>query len=306
MPSWRGGRSCSASVSSVFGSSMKSPAPPAPGPWSPTQTTTIRPRLSKVTDAQSAAWKADTRLTPLPSGPGPVLVSVWNASTCSSERSFGAMNGWRGGWRANTGCWVAAWPTKAGESFASGPWGIGLAAAAAASRQPAAHSPQIRRFMRPHDAVLGRLGLQLGVARDQIGVATAARQQLVVRAALDDPAVVEHHDLVGVPDRRQAVGDRDRGPALRQPVERRLHVALGLGVERAGGLVEDQHRRVAQDRARDRDALLLAAGEAVAALADDRVVALGQRRVQVVDARGAGGVLDLLVGRAGAREAQVV
>ena len=48
---------------------------------------------------------------------------------------------------------------------------------------------------------------------------------------------------------------------------------LGLRVERAGRLVEHQHRRVAQDRAGDRDALLLAAGEAVAALADDRVVA---------------------------------
>ena len=82
-------------------------------------------------------------------------------------------------------------------------------------------------------------------------------------------------------------------------VERLLHGALGLGVQRAGGLVEHQHRRVAQDRARDRDALLLAAGEAVAALADERVVAVGQRRDQVVDLRGARGVLDLLVGRVG-------
>ena len=62
-----------------------------------------------------------------------------------------------------------------------------------------------------------------------------------------------------------------------RPVERLLDGALGLHVERAGGLVEDEHGRVAQDRARDRDALLLAAGEAVAALADDGVVAVGQR-----------------------------
>ena len=48
-------------------------------------------------------------------------------------------------------------------------------------------------------------------------------------------------------------------------------------VERARRLVEHQHRRVAQDGARDRDPLLLAAGEAEAALADDGVVAVGQR-----------------------------
>ena len=63
-------------------------------------------------------------------------------------------------------------------------------------------------------------------------------------------------------------------------VERLLHEPLGLRVERRGRLVEHEDRRVAQDRARDREPLLLAAREAVAALADDRVVALRQRRDQ--------------------------
>ena len=79
-------------------------------------------------------------------------------------------------------------------------------------------------------------------------------------------------------DRREAMRDRDRRPPRGEAVERLLHLPLGPGVERARRLVEHQDRRVAQDRARDRDALLLAAREAVAALADDGVVALGQRR----------------------------
>ena len=127
-----------------------------------------------------------------------------------------------------------------------------------------------------------------------------------MRPALDDPAVVEHDDLVGVADRREPVRDRDRRAALGEPVERLLDGALGLRVEGARRLVEHEHGRVAQDRARDRDALLLAAGEAVAALADDRVVAVGQAGDQVVDARGAGRLLDLLVGRVGPGEAQVL
>ncbi len=81
---------------------------------------------------------------------------------------------------------------------------------------------------------------------------------------------------------------------------------LGLGVERGGGLVEDEDGRVAQDRPRDRDPLALAAREAVAALADDRVVTLGKIRDQLVDLRGACGLLDLLVGRVRMGEAEVV
>ena len=127
----------------------------------------------------------------------------------------------------------------------------------------------------------------------------AALEQLLVGAALDDPALVEHDDLVGVAHGREPVGDRDRRAPLGQPLELGLDGRLGLRVERARRLVEDQHRRVAQDRPRDRHPLLLAAREAVAALADDRVVAVGQRRDQVVDPRRPRRVLDLLVGRVG-------
>ena len=118
--------------------------------------------------------------------------------------------------------------------------------------------------------------------------------------------VVEDDDLIGVANRRQAVRDRDRRAPLGQPFELGLDRRLGLGVERACGLVEHQHRRVAQDRAGDRHPLLLAAREAVAALADDRVVAVRERGDQVVDSGGPGGVLDLLVGGVRAGEAQVL
>ena len=68
---------------------------------------------------------------------------------------------------------------------------------------------------------------------------------------------------------------------------------LGVGVERAGGLVEDEDGRVLEQRARDREALALAAGERGAALADDGVVAVGQAADEVVRVGGSGGRLDL-------------
>ena len=85
------------------------------------------------------------------------------------------------------------------------------------------------------------------------------------------------HDAVGVFDGRQAVRDDQRGAALHQPVQRLLHRALGFAVQRRGGLVEDQDRRVLVDRARDRQALALAARQLAAVVADERVQALRQR-----------------------------
>ena len=93
--------------------------------------------------------------------------------------------------------------------------------------------------------------------------------------------------------------DRDGRAPARELVQRLLHRTLGLGVQRRGRLVEDQHGRVPQHRARDRYPLLLAAGEAVATLADGGVIALGQGGDELVDLSRPRGVLDLLVGGVG-------
>jgi hypothetical protein len=73
------------------------------------------------------------------------------------------------------------------------------------------------------------------------------------------------------------MSDDDRRPTRSGLIQRILDNPLRLRVERAGGLVEEQNGRVGDDRARDGDALLLAAGEQEPALADGRVVALGER-----------------------------
>ena len=84
-------------------------------------------------------------------------------------------------------------------------------------------------------------------------------------------------------------------------LERALDRGLGLVVDGRGGLVEHQDRRVAQDRPGDRQPLALPARELLAPLADDRVVALGERRDEVVRLGEAGGLLDRLGRRASGR-----
>ena len=70
------------------------------------------------------------------------------------------------------------------------------------------------------------------------------------------------------------MGDDQRRAVLHDVFKRRLHEHFVFRVERRGRFIEQQHRRVLQDRARDRKALALAARQGHAALADRRVVAL--------------------------------
>ena len=103
-----------------------------------------------------------------------------------------------------------------------------------------------------------------------------------MRALLDDLAAVEHQDPVEAAHRRQPVRDHDRGPALHQPLHRLLDQRLRFRIEARGRLVQDQYRRIGEERARQRHALPLAARELDAALADQRAVALGQAQDEVV------------------------
>ena len=79
-----------------------------------------------------------------------------------------------------------------------------------------------------------------------------------MRALLDDLAVLQHDDQVGVADRGEAVCDHERGAAGEERAQRALDLPLGADVDRRGRLVEDQDPRVGEQRARERDELALA------------------------------------------------
>ena len=155
-------------------------------------------------------------------------------------------------------------------------------------------------------ASVARAGSDRNCSRYSRAYRPPRARQLGVRAAFDDPAALVDEDPVGAQDRRQAVGDRDRRAALHESLEGGLDEPLGDGVERRGRLVEDEDPRILEQHPGDGDALLLAARQLVAALADDRVVALGQ-----LGDRGRGWPrrarrrLELRVGRFGLRVEQV-
>ena len=127
-----------------------------------------------------------------------------------------------------------------------------------------------------------------------------------MRALLGDAAVLEHDDAPGLADRREAVRDHDRRAPGEQAAQALLDARLGVQVDVRGGLVEHEDARVGDQRAREGDQLALAGRQLRAALADFGVIAAGQLGDELLGADGRGGGADLLGGRVGAPEGDVL
>src|SRR5258708_22016805 len=90
--------------------------------------------------------------------------------------------------------------------------------------------------------------------------------EIGVFSGFGDAARVQNDDAVGPLDGRQAVRDHQRRAAAHERFQRRLHMALRFAVEGGGRLVEDEHRRILEERARDGEPLPLSARKAHAVL----------------------------------------
>src|SRR5215468_1504340 len=104
-----------------------------------------------------------------------------------------------------------------------------------------------------------------------------------MRAALHDPALAQHYDLVAIADRGEPVCNDDAGAAA--PPQAVIDRLFDRGIERRCGLVQDQHGRVADESARDLDALTLAAAEIPAVLRHDAIMIAGADRDLLMDHR---------------------
>ena len=93
----------------------------------------------------------------------------------------------------------------------------------------------------------------------------------------DDPPTIHDQDAVGRQHRGEPMGDDECGAALHHVVERFLHQHFILGVQRGGGLVKQQDRRILENGAGDGETLALAAREGDAALAELCVQTFRQR-----------------------------
>ena len=93
---------------------------------------------------------------------------------------------------------------------------------------------------------------------------------------LDETAALEHDDEICVANRAQTVCDNERGAAFEEAVDVAFDDRLGLRVESARRLVEEQHRRLAVEGTGDRQALRLTSRQGQAAVTDRGVVSKGE------------------------------
>ncbi len=93
-----------------------------------------------------------------------------------------------------------------------------------------------------------------------------AADQLFMTADINDLPLDHDHDAVGFQHRGQPMGNNNHRAAFLQIRKRLLHQAFAFRIEGAGRLVEQQDRRILEDRTGNGDALLLSAGKARAPL----------------------------------------
>ena len=110
----------------------------------------------------------------------------------------------------------------------------------------------------------------------QIGRQVALGQQSGVAVPLYNPALIQNKNLVSTRNCAQPLGDHQHRVVALKALDRLLHQPLALGIQGIGSLIENQHLWIAQDCARQAQALPLAATEPVAPLAHQGVVALRQ------------------------------
>ncbi len=162
----------------------------------------------------------------------------------------------------------------------------------------AAHRPSTSR------AASDRLGAYSAPSSVRFAEQRAPLAELAGGAAVEDPAILQHDDRIGERQGRRAVRDEERGAVADRLVERFDEAQLRRGVNGGGSRRRGRDARVGKQRASDREALALAAGEREAALTDPRVVARRHADDRLVDLRPPGSLLDQLLGsiRPGVRD----
>ena len=105
-----------------------------------------------------------------------------------------------------------------------------------------------------------------------------------MRSRFGHPALIEHYDAIGRADGVEPVRNDECAAADQESLQGGPDLRLALRVEVRRGFVEDHQRRVQEEGARQGDPLRLPPAEPRAPLADDGLIALGQRADEVIGA----------------------
>ena len=155
-----------------------------------------------------------------------------------------------GGWKAMCGSWSMARPSRSHR--------IRWELTRGSSRSTAPRAAEGQQGATPCSQTSGSVDRSVCACRSSTNRPCRASSSSQV-PDLRDPPIVQHVNMVRVPDCGQPVGD-DHGRDLAiQRTHRLQDLTLVDGIKRAGGLVEHQNVLIRQQCARERQSLALSA-----------------------------------------------
>ena len=101
--------------------------------------------------------------------------------------------------------------------------------------------------------------------------------------------MVDDDDVVGVADRAQTMGDDDGRPAFHESIQGSLDDFFTFRIEGGRRFIEDENAGIFENSPGDGNALALTAGQGVAPIADEGVIAAGQSHNKFVGIGSLGG-----------------
>ncbi len=113
---------------------------------------------------------------------------------------------------------------------------------------------------------------------EQLPVAATRGEQVGMGALFNDASPVQHQDPVGIPNRGEPVRHDDAGATDQCVAETLEDAGLGMRVNRAQRIIQDENRRLLRQGPGNRRALLLPPGQVDAPFAQHGLVAVRQDR----------------------------
>jgi len=99
----------------------------------------------------------------------------------------------------------------------------------------------------------------LAVPAQQLAIRQASCEQFLVASDIEYPSGSHHRNGVGERERAPPVRDQDRGPIRGQSMQGAVDGSFGGRVDRAGGVVENQHPGIGDHGAGQGQSLTLTA-----------------------------------------------
>ena len=114
--------------------------------------------------------------------------------------------------------------------------------------------------------------------------------------AFDNLSVVKYHDRIAVAYSGETVGDDEYGPAFHQAVHTCLNQTFRMGIDRAGCLIHDKHRRIGNCGPGDGKKLSLTLGKPFTVILHHRVITILHHHDEVVGTCKLCSLYDLILG----------